>query len=652
MVSHYRILSELGAGGMGVLYKAEDTRLHRPVALKFLSEACARDQQSLERFRREGRAASALNHPNICTIYSIEEHEGQPFIAMEYLEGETVKERIAKGLFSTDDLVKVGMQIADALDAAHSRGIIHRDIKPANIFITNRGEAKALDFGLAKLADDPDELETQTASPGDAATRDGNLTSPGAAVGTVAYMSPEQARGQKVDSRTDLFALGVVLYEMATGQQAFTGTSTAVLYDAILNRDPVSIREIKPSLPPELETIVGKAIEKERGLRYQHASELRTDLMRLKRSSDSGRVPAALVPAANRARLAIAIVGVLAILAVGMYVFRSTAVPPTPLNPSSVAVMYFEDLSDADDSEGLGRLMTSLLTTELSQVGDLEVVSRQRLNDLARELGHATGVVDSTVATEVARMAGVGTMVLGQVAQAGGRIVISADLVDVETGRLLATPRTEGQGTDEVFTMAEALGSEIRRELRGTLSGAESGAIGAGALLTGSVEAYRAYAQAENLFHQGGFEEAAARFREAVNIDPNFAMAHYRLGVASFASGNESEAREASAAAVERLDSLEDSVQQAVRANHAIVGGDWGDAVPAIEAVLRQEPDNQEALWIMGALYLYYSQSPDPEKLDRLSAMVTELDPNMDFVYSPLSWAYAYQGLMMEQMTP
>ena len=316
MVSHYRILSELGAGGMGVLYKAEDTRLHRPVALKFLSEACARDQQSLERFRREGRAASALNHPNICTIYSFEEHEGQPFIAMEYLEGETVKERIAKGLFSTDDLVQVGMQIADALDAAHSRGIIHRDIKPANIFITKRGEAKALDFGLAKLVDDePDELETQ-----DAATRDGNLTSPGAAVGTVAYMSPEQARGQKVDSRTDLFALGVVLYEMATGRQAFTGTSTAVLYDAILNRNPVSIREIKPSLPPELETIVGKAIEKERGLRYQHASELRTDRMRLKRSSDSGRLAAAPIPTAKRTRLAIALVGMLAVvLTVGLY---------------------------------------------------------------------------------------------------------------------------------------------------------------------------------------------------------------------------------------------------------------------------------------------------------------------------------------------
>ncbi len=314
--------------------------------------------------------------------------------------------------------------------------------------------------------------------------------------------------------------------------------------------------------------------------------------------------------------------------------------------------MYFEDLGDADDSAGLGRLMTSLLTTELSQVGDLEVVSRQRLNDLARELGHASGMVDSTVATDVARMAGVGIMVLGQVAQAGGRIVISADLVDVATGRLLATPSTEGQGTDEVFTMAEALGREIHRELRGTLAGADSGAIGAGALLTGSVEAYRAYAQAENLFQQGGFEEAAARFREAVNIDSNFAMAHYRLGVASFASGNEAEAREASAAALERLDSLDESVQQAVRANHAIVGGDWGGAVPAIEAVLGAEPDNQEALWIMGALYLYYSQSPDPEKLDRLSAMVTELDPNMDFVYSPLSWAYAYQGLMMEQMTP
>lgn len=651
MVGHYRILSELGAGGMGVLYKAEDTRLHRPVALKFLSGECVRDHQALERFRREGRAASALNHPNICTIYGIDEHEGQPFIAMEYLEGETVKERIEKRAFSSDELIKAGMQIADALDAAHSRGIIHRDIKPANIFITERGEAKALDFGLAKLAEDePDDHD-----PPDAATRDGNLTSPGAAVGTVAYMSPEQARGQKIDSRTDLFSLGVVLYEMATGRQAFTGTSTAVLYDSILNRDPASVREINPSLPQELEAIVTKALEKDRGLRYQNASEIRTDLLRLKRSSDSGRVAAAVSSGPGRLRWGLALAGALVLGAVGLfYAFQTPPVPAAPPpNSGSLAVMYFEDLGDADDSEGLGRLMTSLLTTELSQAGDLDVVSRQRLNDLARELGHDTGLVDSTVATEVARMAGVGTMVLGQVAQAGGRVVVSADLVDVETGRLLASPRTEGQGTDEVFSMAEALGLQIRGELRvGTTVAVDGRTLGSGALLTGSVEAYRAYAEAESVFQQGGFEEAAARFREAVVLDPDFAMAHYRLGIASFASGNESEARAASAAAVERIETLEPSVQQAVRANHAIVEGDWDGAVPAVEAALGSQPGNQEALWLMGALYLYYSQSPDPDRMGSLSVMVTELDPEMDFVYSPLSWAYAYQGLMMEPMTP
>src|SRR4030095_7286587 len=349
-VSHYRVLAKLGGGGMGVVYEAEDLKLGRHVALKFLPEEMAADAQALERLQREARAASSLQHPHICTIHDVDEHEGKPFIAMELLEGETLRDRLGPGPLKLDTLLDLGAQIADALETAHARGIVHRDIKPANIFVTKRGQAKLLDFGLAKSTDAGPAAPGDTALP--TAMDETHLTSPGTAIGTVAYMSPEQARGEGLDARTDVFSCGAVLYEMPTGRQPFAGNTSAVIFDAILNKAPVSPIKLNPELPAELERIVNTALEKDRDLRYQSIADLKTDLKRLKRDSESarsGKTAAATPPPVRTVRWKIYEMAAPRLLAAGAAAWWATHRPsgsPARGAQTTIAVLPFDNLSN------------------------------------------------------------------------------------------------------------------------------------------------------------------------------------------------------------------------------------------------------------------------------------------------------------------
>ena len=494
-ISHYNVLEKLGGGGMGVVYKAKDMRLGRSVALKFLPDDISHDTQAIERFRREARAASSLNHPNICTIHDIGEFEGRPFIAMELLEGQTLKHRISGKPLEISEILDVGIQITDGLEAAHAKGIVHRDIKPANIFLVDRGPAKILDFGLAKLAD-PRKIaaDTMTGAAFGTQTRVGDealLTSPGSSIGTVAYMSPEQARGEELDLRSDLFSLGVVLYEMSTGMVPFPGSTVALIFDGILHSEATPATKLNSRLPAALENIFSKALEKDTDLRYQTAGELRSDLKRLKRDIDSNRRPGAERSAASVALPAVSVA-----------------------TKKSVAVLYFENQSGVKEDEYFRDGITEDIVTELLKIKQLQIFPRSEM----------LAFRDKPVAAlQAGQQLGAAYVLEGSLRRAGNRVRITGQLVEVSTRQSVWAERYDRQ-LEDVFAIQEEIARSIAQALRITLTPQEEKTIARRP--TENPLAYDFYLRGRSYMRRENLDYGLQMFEQAIQLDPNFAVGH------------------------------------------------------------------------------------------------------------------------------
>ena len=536
-ISHYRIVEKLGGGGMGVIYKAEDTRLHRSVALKFLPAELLHDSAALERFRREAQAASALNHPNICTVHDIGEQDGQQFIAMEFLDGATLKHRISGKPPPFDGILELAIQIADALRAAHAQGIIHRDIKPTNLFVTKLGNAKILDFGLAKLVPAG---SSGAVSQMPTATSGELLTSPGSAVGTIAYMSPEQARGEELDARTDLFSFGAVLYEMATGRMAFPGNSAAVIYEAILNRAPTPLGKANPSLPPELERIVNKALEKDRKLRYQSAADIRTDLQRLKRDSESGRAAATAAetglkaaPKSTLFRWA-AITGA-TVLVIGLVVagWLFQARKAHALTDKDTIVLA--DFTNTTDDAVFDGTLRRGLSVQLEQSPFLSIIPDQQIQQTLGMMGQpADTKLTPAITRELCQRTGSAAVIDGSIAEIGSRYLLTLKAVNCLSGKTLASTEAQASDKNDVLDALGKTASEIRSKLGESLSTVQKFDTPLEQATTSSLEALKAYSAGyQSAIGKGDFTAARHLFQQALKLDPNFAMAYLGLGLSS-----------------------------------------------------------------------------------------------------------------------